>query len=67
MLEACSLVCATLQIRQPVSLYSDNLAEAGEVFDAIFQAAEKPEKALAIPMTPSLKVHHHPRVVLVVV
>lgn len=57
-LTECGRICASLQIRQPVTLYSDTVAEGNvkDVFDALLQAAEKPEKSLAIPLTPSLKV-----------
>lgn len=54
----CATVCASLHLRQPVTLYSDSLADVAEVFAALLQAAMKPEKALAIPLTPSLKVTH---------
>ena len=43
-------------MRQPLTLYSDNLADVNDIFTALLQAAEKPEKSLAIPLTPSLKV-----------
>ena len=52
----CALACAALRIRQPLTLYSDNLADVSDIFTALLQAAEKPEKSLAIPLTPSLKV-----------
>ena len=50
------MVCANLQLRQPVTLYSDNLADIDDVFAALLQAAKRPEKSLAVPMTASLKV-----------
>ena len=52
----CGMACAALRIRQPLTLYSDNLADVSDIFTALLQAAERPEKSLAIPLTPSLKV-----------
>ena len=52
----CAMTCAALQLRQPLTLYSDSLADVGDIFTALLQAAEKPDKSLAIPLTPSLKV-----------
>lgn len=50
------MTCAALRMRQPLSLYRDKVEDNGDIFTALLQAAEKPEKALSIPLTPSLKV-----------
>lgn len=53
----CSEICSELELRQPLAVNTSSPDDVPAVLHAVLRAAAQPEKALAIPQTPSLKVH----------
>lgn len=53
--DECGSVCAELELRQPVAVNPATQNDIPPLLQAFIQAAVRPEKALAIPQTPSLK------------